>query len=108
MFEKKSIKISKIKNKSLAVSAWGEAPLRLDKFTAPDRASVIRLLLNDARVQSALSRRRQEATTRDTTKSDTTKAASLNKNHGTEHRSESRPEPAARVSWMGAPGNSIC
>lgn len=43
------------------LDAWGEAPLRLDVFTATDRASVLNLLLADGRVQAALAARRKAA-----------------------------------------------
>ena len=42
---------------SLSLDRWGEAPLHLDWFTAPDRVSALNLLQQDRRVRVALSAR---------------------------------------------------
>jgi len=46
--------------RALAVDVWGEAPLRLETFTAADRTSALRRLLADPRVSSAVGRKQAD------------------------------------------------
>jgi len=85
---------------SLAADAWGEAPLRLEIFTAVDRCSVLRQLVADPRVQSGLMKRRQE-----TEQQTTYQLPSRGGSRDREERREGRPPSTGGD--HGADGNAI-